>query len=68
MTIRAAVAEFALLGPLPDSSASEDIDRHEALLLKITRPVSDEEASVLVKCFGPDDCYGKELWARSHRE
>ena len=59
MTVRQSVRDFVDLGPLPDSSASiEMIAKHEACLTRITRPVTDEEAEMLVRCFGPDDCFG----------
>ena len=59
MTVRQGVRDFVNLGPLPDSSASvEMIAKHEEYLTRIARPVTDEEAEVLVQCFGPDDCFG----------
>jgi hypothetical protein len=66
MTVRQVVVEFAIMGPLPDSSASEEtIAKHQARLTRIRRPVTDEEAALLVKCFGPDDCYGL-AWTLLH--
>lgn len=66
MALRDTVAEFVKLGPLPDSAAPEEtIFKHEELLLKIQAPVTDEEASQLISCFGPDDCYGL-AWTLLH--
>jgi hypothetical protein len=66
MGIRPEVLAFAELGPLPASSADETvIARHESLLHKIKKPVSDQEAALLVTLFGADDCYGL-AWALLH--
>ncbi|AUX35801.1 uncharacterized protein SOCE836_080000 [Sorangium cellulosum] len=66
MTVRREVEEFVLLGPLPDSRASEEaIALHQAHLQRIKRPVTDEEAALLVSSFGPDDCYGL-AWTLLH--
>ena len=66
MAIRAVVQQFLNLGPLPDTDAPvERIERHQFALEKIGRPVSDEEAALLVNCFGPDDCYGL-AWSLLH--
>ena len=70
MTVRDAVREFARLGPLPaEDDSSEDaerkIDEAERGLLAITRPVTDDEAALLVRCFGPDNCFGL-AWTLLH--
>ena len=66
MTMRQVVEDFVNLGPLPDSMAPEDrIAQHQALLERVGRPVTDEEAAALVRCFGPDDCYGL-AWTLLH--
>jgi hypothetical protein len=66
MSVRQAVADFVKLGPLPDDDASEEtITKHHLALEHIKRPVTDEEAELLVKCFGPDDCYGL-AWTLLH--
>ncbi|MCQ8120015.1 hypothetical protein, partial [Methylomonas rosea] len=36
-----------------------------ALLLSVTKPVSNEEARALVKLFGPDGCFGL-AWSILH--
>ncbi|QMU80720.1 hypothetical protein GXW83_33200 [Streptacidiphilus sp. PB12-B1b] len=46
-------------GSLPDwSGTEEEINRRGRQLRAISGPVTAEEASALVECFGPDDCYG----------
>lgn len=66
MTVRKTVDDFVRLGPLPDSNASEEsIARHQVHLQRIKRPVTDEEAALLLGSFGPDDCYGL-AWTLLH--
>ncbi len=66
MSVRREVADFVALGPLPDESADEGvITTHQTLLQKIKRPVTDEEAALLIRAFGPDDCYGL-AWTLLH--
>jgi hypothetical protein len=64
--IRQEVRAFVDLGPLPPSDASEEeIARHEQALVEITMPVSQDEASLLIASFGPDDCFGL-AWTLLH--
>ncbi|MDT0386035.1 hypothetical protein [Streptomyces dubilierae] len=64
--MRREVQTFVAEGPLPDWNASEDeIDRRVQQLNAILKPVTGEEASALVACFGPDDCYGV-AWTLLH--
>ena len=66
MSARKEVEDLVVLGPLPDENADEEaIAIHAGLLGKIARPVSDEEAALLVGLFGPDDCYGL-AWTLLH--
>lgn len=66
MTVRNEVSDFAALGPLSDENADEAvIARHQACLGKIKRPVSHEEAALLIGLFGPDECYGL-AWTLLH--
>jgi hypothetical protein len=59
VSVRTEVAAFAALGPLPDSAADEAaIAIHEAALRRIVKPLSDDEASLLLHMFGVDECYG----------
>ena len=67
--IRKAVREFVQLGPLPaeldEAATVERLDALDAALHRIDRPVSDEEAKLLVTAFGPDSCYGV-AWSLLH--
>jgi hypothetical protein len=66
MGVRKEVIEFVALGPLPDSNAAEEkIALHQAYLQKMKRPVTDEEAALLLGAFGPDDCFGL-AWTLLH--
>jgi hypothetical protein len=58
--IRTEILELEKLGPLPESQTAEDynLQRQEQLLNQISKPVSDDEARILCRLFGPDDCYG----------
>lgn len=67
MTIQLAIKNLRELGRLP---CSENIDpstveKYEGLLTKTKRPISDEEACVLVQVLGPDDCFGL-AWTLVH--
>ena len=58
--MRQEVVELEKLGPLP---SSEDADvallkKFQTLIESIRKPVTDDEARVLVRSFGTDDCYG----------
>jgi len=66
-TVRAQVRAFIELGMLPDEETAEedDLEERERLLHQITRPVTDEEARLLVGCFGIDNCYGL-AWTLLH--
>ena len=48
------------LGPLPvwDQTTEQEVDRRLAFLRAVALPVTDEEASSLIKLFGPDDYFG----------
>ncbi|MBN8888575.1 MAG: hypothetical protein J0I77_22875 [Rudaea sp.] len=61
------VEELMKLGPLP-GSANPDVvwlEKVQNLLTEIKQPVSDVEAMVLVKLFGPDYCFGL-AWTLLH--
>jgi hypothetical protein len=67
MTIRKQVEELVFLAPLPESRGA-DIDllqRWENALHAVVWPATDDEASVLVELFGPDECYGL-AWTLLH--
>jgi hypothetical protein len=60
------VDQLKHLGPLPSCNDEEaDIEAYERLLSQVVRPVSDEEAKILLSLFGPDDCYGM-AWTLVH--
>ena len=65
--MRKEVQELARLGPLPDCETvqEEQLTTYESLISSIVPPVSDAEASSLVRLFGPDECYGL-AWALLH--
>lgn len=62
--MRQEVIELGRLGPLPPSDVvvrenlDSLIDKYSQLLMSIEKPVTDEEARVLVKLLGPDDGFG----------
>lgn len=57
--LRPGVARFVALGPLPPQDAADDVlDAHTEAFERIETPVTQEEATALLACFGPDDCYG----------
>jgi hypothetical protein len=64
--MRKEVEDFVRAGGLPSSEApQDDIEQAELLLLRISAPVSEEEATLLLGAFGADDCYGL-AWALLH--
>jgi hypothetical protein len=68
MSVRNEVANFASLGRLPREDAGEGVfQRHEALLRAISRPVTAEEAEILMKCFpdSEESAYGA-AWSLLH--
>ena len=66
LMIRPEVLAFAALGPLPAESSDEQlIAEHQFRLEQVTRPVSGEEASVLIDLFGVDECHGL-AWSLVH--
>jgi hypothetical protein len=58
--MREAIKELQTLGPLPSEEAATvaQLQRIEELYRAIAKPVSDEEARVLIELFGPDGCFG----------
>ncbi len=57
--MRHAVSNLVALGPMPDEDAGEEaINRWWSGLKAIQRPLDDEEAAALAKCFPPDLGYG----------
>ena len=66
-TLRKEVVELGRLGPLPSHHDADValVERFQTLIEAIKKPVTDDEARVLVRCFGPDDCYGL-VWPLVH--
>ena len=62
--MRQEVIELSKLGPLPESDRAvrenlqQIVEKYETLIASIKEPVSDEEARVLLRLFGDDDCFG----------
>lgn len=69
MALRQEVRDLVALGPLPDEQSAEveELRAYEALLSRIARPVSDDEAEALIGLFGKDgsSCYGF-AWTMLH--
>jgi hypothetical protein len=59
-SVRMEVLELQRLGPLPSEGDAEvaHLEKVEELYRAIARPLTDDEARILVKLFGPDGCYG----------
>jgi hypothetical protein len=70
VTVRGEVREFCRHGRLPSEQddsehAVADLETRQRLLHAIARPVSDEEARLLARCFGDDNCFGL-AWTLLH--
>jgi hypothetical protein len=60
MNVRSEIAELRALGPLPseDLRDVELMKKYDRLYRAIAKPITDEEAMVLVRLFGHDGCFG----------
>lgn len=58
--IRKEVHLLQLLGHLPseDEATQELLQKYDDLERSIIRPITDDEARILVKLFGSDGCFG----------
>lgn len=67
MNIRPEIRRLVEMGPFPssDDAEAEDLSRREAALKAIRPPVTQEEASELTRCFGPDEYFGL-AWSLLH--
>jgi len=65
--MRQEIIELIEHGTLPPSKGADVnwLKRHEELMNRVARPVTDEEACALAKLFGPDDCFGV-AWSLVH--
>ena len=59
-SVRTEIEELGKLGSLPseDDAQVAQLERIEELYRAIAKPITDDEARVLVELFGPDGCYG----------
>src|SRR5262249_3521226 len=61
-----AIRDLEVLGSLPDEDVdAERIKVFEEKIKQVTRPITDEEAKVLVQLFGSDEAYGL-AWTLLH--
>ncbi|WP_435091620.1 hypothetical protein [Micromonospora aurantiaca (nom. illeg.)] len=70
MTVRDEVRVFCEFGPLPSEEddseeGDEAFEQLELALHAIEKPVTDEEARLLVGSFGVDECFGL-AWTLLH--
>ena len=62
--MRQEIVELGKMGPLPPSEKAVQenlqdlVDKYERLIMSIKKPITNEEARVLVKVFGTDDGFG----------
>ena len=58
--VRLEVEKFSALGVLPSESSAdiELIKQYDTLYRSIEKPITDNEARVLIKLFGLDGCFG----------
>ena len=66
MAIRHCVSALETMGRLPTEQASvHEIQKFQCALGAISSPVTDDEALVLMRIFGEDDCFGL-AWTLLH--
>ena len=60
LTVRVEVEELEKLGRLPSEDGAEvtQLKKIEELYRAIAKPLTDDEARVLIELFGPDGCFG----------
>jgi hypothetical protein len=65
--VRVEVLRLVELGSMPseDDATVPQLEEWEARLRAVERPVPDEEARLLLGCFGPDLCFGGS-WTLLH--
>jgi hypothetical protein len=58
--VRKEIEELKALGRLPSEEGAdvELLRKYEELYRAIVKPVTDQEARILIDLFGPDGCYG----------
>jgi hypothetical protein len=61
--MRTEIKELEKMGPLPPNEIAmlpeqrQNMERYGMLIASIRKPVTDEEARVLISLLGPDDCF-----------
>ncbi len=65
--MQVAIQSLLHLGALPASAVVEEdwLKQFEESILKVTPPITNDEARALIKLFGPDDCFGL-AWSLVH--
>lgn len=60
LNVRREIEEMKVLGSLPseDDTDLAALKKYEELFRAIEKPVTNEEARILVELFGPDGCFG----------
>ena len=60
LNVRKEVEAMRAFGHLPseDDAEFEFLKKYEELYSAVTKPVTDEEARILIELFGPDGCFG----------
>ena len=65
--IQESVMKLQKLGPLPSSNDADPgtLEIWQDQVEKIKRPVSDDDVDILIRLFGPDECFGL-MWTLIH--
>ena len=65
--MQAYILELNELGPFPSSSALDlgTLIKYQDLITPTKQPISNDEAKILLKLFGSDDCFGL-AWTLVH--
>jgi hypothetical protein len=69
--VQPTIIELSKLGPLPSEDIAlrgnlvDLVDKYADLIQSTQKPISDDEVRVLVRLFGPDDCFGV-AWSMLH--
>ena len=60
LSVRSEIEEMKNLGPLPSEDDTDlvTLKKYEELYRAIEKPVTNEEARILVELFGTDGCFG----------
>ncbi|MEO6938253.1 MAG: hypothetical protein ABI171_23195 [Collimonas sp.] len=60
LNVRKEIEEMKSLGALPseDDANVELLKKYDNLYRAVSKPITDQEARVLIELFGPDGCFG----------